>query len=87
MSFKSIVISALAMSAVSALPLDPALIRENPSNAANCPQMCTMEYKPICATSTTGAYQMFGNACVLFVHNCKHPNDQFVASSQGECYL
>ncbi|KAG0011715.1 hypothetical protein BGZ81_002037 [Podila clonocystis] len=87
MFIKSIVVAALAMSAVFALPLDPALIREYPPNAVKCPQMCTMEYKPVCAISAAGAHQMFGNACVLFVHNCKHPNDQFVVSSQGECYL
>ncbi|KAG0083876.1 hypothetical protein BGZ93_001550, partial [Podila epicladia] len=81
------VVAALAMSTASAFPIDPSLIREDLSHTANCPQMCTMEYKPICAISAAGAHQMFGNACLLFVHNCKHPYRQFVASSQGECYL
>ncbi|KFH69205.1 hypothetical protein MVEG_06006 [Podila verticillata NRRL 6337] len=87
MFFKSIVVVALAISSVSALPLDPALIREDSASAANCPEMCTMEYKPVCATSTAGTHLMFGNACALFVYNCKHPSNQFVASSQGECLL
>ncbi|KAI9238588.1 MAG: hypothetical protein BYD32DRAFT_413367 [Podila humilis] len=87
MFFKSIVVVALAISSVSALPLDPALIREDSASAAKCPEMCTMEYKPVCAISTAGTHLMFGNACALFVYNCKHPSNQFVASSQGECLL
>lgn len=35
-----------------------------------CPQMCTMEYAPVCATLTDGSTLEFANKCASTVAKC-----------------
>ncbi|KAG5684705.1 hypothetical protein PVAND_013919 [Polypedilum vanderplanki] len=48
-----------------------------------CPQFCTLEYFPICATNGTDKIT-FGNKCQFISYNCLH-NDSFYILKYGEC--
>ncbi|KAF9322981.1 hypothetical protein BG006_001906 [Podila minutissima] len=68
-------VAAFALVAVSAAPAAP----------TDCPKACTMDYRPVCGKSSTGALQVFGNACTLKAHNCQRPKELFAFVNNGEC--
>ncbi|KAF9908110.1 hypothetical protein EC991_010238 [Linnemannia zychae] len=51
----------------------------------NCPTMCPMVFKPVCAKSINGILQTFGNKCQLGVFNCKNPANPFTFVTEGAC--
>ncbi|KAG0015628.1 hypothetical protein BGZ81_011589 [Podila clonocystis] len=68
-------VAAFMLVAVSAAPAAP----------VDCPKACTMDYRPVCAKSSTGTLQVFGNACTLKAHNCQRPKELFTFANNGEC--
>ena len=50
-------------------------------NFLDCPQLCTMDYSPVCGTDG----KTYSNKCALEVAACKTRKTDLAVASQGEC--
>ncbi|KAG0378234.1 hypothetical protein BGX24_004418 [Mortierella sp. AD032] len=53
--------------------------------APTCDFMCTMDDNPVCGKTKDGKTSTFSNSCILALHNCQHPTDQFELIANTAC--
>ncbi|XP_077284034.1 vasotab-TY1-like [Arctopsyche grandis] len=58
----------------------------------DCPDVCPMNFQPLCGISSTGETRTFGNRCEMETYNCRQllgirrkTNLDFTKKSDGEC--
>ncbi|KAG0267333.1 hypothetical protein BGZ95_002866 [Linnemannia exigua] len=59
--------------------------KDIPAPAPKCDFMCTMDDKPVCGKAKDGKTSTFSNSCILALHNCQHPTDQFELIANNAC--
>lgn len=60
--------------------VDAASVKNKNTNKS-CPSICTADYTPVCAADPgdqTSTPRLFGNKCVLSVHNCEHNSSKIM---------
>nr|XP_022919292.1 turripeptide Pal9.2-like [Onthophagus taurus] len=53
--------------------------------ADECPQVCTMEYNPLCVKDVSGETHTFANPCELRSKTCNEPHKGYTLVKLGEC--